>query len=92
VHILFYVVIFSMAASGIGLMILSDAGAVLFRGADAILPNFYDYLPRVPHGIGARGMVALLALHIGAALYHHFIKKDGLIGRIGFQVRQDKAS
>lgn len=84
VHVLFYVVIFGMAASGIGMMILSGAGSILFFGSDAPLPDFRDYLPRVPHGIGARVMIALLVLHIGAALYHHFIKKDGLIWRMWF--------
>ena len=83
-HVLFYVVIFGMAASGIGMMLLSGAAAVLFGGAEGALPNFWDYAPRVPHGIGARAMVALLVLHVGAALYHHFILKDGLIRRMWF--------
>lgn len=63
---------------------LSGAGQSLFSGASASLPDFHDYAPRLPHGLGARFMVALLFLHIGAALYHHFIKKDGLIGRMWF--------
>lgn len=84
VHFLFYIVIFGMAASGIGMMILSGAGSILFGGSDTPLPDFWNYLPRIPHGIGARVMVALLVLHVGAALYHHFIKKDGLIWRMWF--------
>ncbi|MDW3096969.1 MAG: cytochrome b/b6 domain-containing protein [Alphaproteobacteria bacterium] len=84
VHVLFYVVILGMAASGIGMVVLSGAGQSLFAGASASLPDFHDYAPRLPHGLGARFMVALLFLHIGAALYHHFIKKDGLIGRMWF--------
>ena len=84
VHVLFYVVIFGMAASGIGMMLLSGAAEVLFGGAEGALPSFWDYAPRVPHGFGARAMVALLVLHVGAALYHHFILKDGLIRRMWF--------
>lgn len=84
VHVIFYIVIFGMAASGIGLIALSGAGAVLFGGGDGTLPNFHDYLPRTPHGIGARLMVLLIVAHAGAALYHHFIKKDGLIWRMWF--------
>lgn len=84
VHLLFYVVILGMAASGIGLFILSGAGPILFAGAEAPLPDFQNFPPRVPHGLGARLMVALLAFHAGAALYHHFIKKDGLLGRMWF--------
>ncbi len=84
VHLLFYIVIFGMAASGIGMMVLSGIGAILFGGLDAPLPDLWDYGPRIPHGIGARVMAALLILHIGAALYHQFIKKDGLIARMWF--------
>lgn len=85
VHVMFYIVILGMTASGIGIMILSGAGNILFGGLEGPLPNFWDYLPRVPHGIGARAMVVLLALHIGAALYHHFVKKDGLIWRMWYR-------
>ena len=84
VHILFYVVIIGMASSGIGMMALSGAGAILFEGSGAALPNFHDFLPRVPHGIGARLMVALLILHAGAALYHQFVKRDGLLTRMWY--------
>ncbi len=84
VHLLFYIVILGMAASGIGMMVLSGAGAVLFAGAEGPLPDFWDYKPRVPHGLGARLMVAAFVLHTGAALYHHFVKKDGLLKRIWY--------
>ena len=84
-HFLFYVVILGMAASGIGMMILSGAGPIIFSGSTETLPDFWEFLPRTPHGIGARVMIALLVLHVGAAIYHHFIKKDGLIGRMWFK-------
>jgi cytochrome b561 len=84
VHILFYVIILGMAASGIGMFVLSGAGPIVFGGADAVLPDFWNYPPRIPHAIGARVLVALLVLHIGAAFYHHFALKDGLLRRIWF--------
>ncbi|MBM3529390.1 MAG: hypothetical protein FJX62_14970 [Alphaproteobacteria bacterium] len=31
-----------------------------------------------------RVLVALLALHVGAALYHHFVRRDGLLRRMWF--------
>ena len=71
VHILFYIVILGMIASGIGMIALSTgAGPVIF-GGEGTLPDFWKYPPRVPHGIGARLLLALLVLHTGAALYHH---------------------
>jgi len=84
VHALFYVVILGMGASGIGLFVLSGAGDIVLGASAGPLPDFADYPPRVPHGLGARLMVALFVLHAGAALYHHFIKKDGLIWRMWF--------
>lgn len=84
VHALFYIVILGMAASGIGMFVLSGAGPILFAGAEGQLPDFDKYAPRGPHGIGARVMVALFVLHAGAALYHHFVLKDGLLARMWF--------
>ncbi len=84
VHILFYFVILGMVASGIGMMLLSGAGPILFDGSTAALPNFWDYKPRLPHGIGGRALVALFVVHVGAALYHHFILRDSLLKRMWF--------
>ncbi len=83
VHGLFYLAIFGMVASGLAMMALSGAGPVVFGGADGPLPDFRDYLPRLPHGIGARLMLALMALHVGAALHHQFVRRDRLLARIG---------
>lgn len=83
VHVLFYVVILGMAASGIGMMLLSGAGAVLFGAGGGTLPDFWDYTPRIPHGLGARVFVALLVLHVGGALYHQFVRGDRLLARMG---------
>ncbi len=84
VHVLFYIVIIGMVASGIGMMVASGAGEILSGAVDAPLPDFSKVLPRAPHGLGARLMVGLLVFHAGAALYHHFIKKDGLIWRMWY--------
>ncbi len=84
VHFLFYVVILGMAASGIGMMVLSGAGPIIFGDEASTLPDFRDYLPRIPHGLGARLILALFVVHAGAALYHHTFKKDGLLGRMWF--------
>ncbi|WP_136658151.1 cytochrome b/b6 domain-containing protein [Nitratireductor sp. XY-223] len=84
VHVLFYVVILGMTASGIGMLFLSGAAPLIFEGTAANLPDFDLYPPRRAHGFGARLMIALFVLHTGAALYHHFLKKDGLMQRMWF--------
>jgi cytochrome b561 len=84
VHVLFYIVILGMIASGIGMMALSGAAPLIFGGDGALLPDFSKYPPRLPHGIGARLLLGLLVLHVGAALYHHFVRHDGLLWRMWF--------
>ena len=84
IHVAFYVIILGMAASGIGMMVLSGAGPIIFGGAQGVLPDFHSYLPRTPHGLGARLMSILLILHAGAALYHHFIRRDITLKRMWF--------
>lgn len=79
-HILLYAIPIGMAASGIGLVALSGAGPPIFAGGT--LPNFGDFGPRIPHGIGARLMVLLVTLHVAAALYHQFVRGDGLLRRM----------
>ncbi|MEM6986396.1 MAG: cytochrome b/b6 domain-containing protein [Pseudomonadota bacterium] len=84
VHVLLYVVMLGMGASGIGMLVLSGAGDSLFGGASAPLPDFWQYAPRRPHGLGARILVALIVLHVGAALYHQMVLRDGLLRRMWF--------
>lgn len=90
VHLLFYGVIILMAASGIGMMVLSGAGEILFSNSPNKLPDFNEFLPRIPHGIGARAFIALLIAHIGAALFHHFVIKDGLISKMWYSKKEGR--
>lgn len=81
VHRLLYLVIVLLGASGIALMALSGAGEVLAGNAVG-LPDFNDYSPRAVHGIAARLLIALTVLHVVAALYHQFVRKDGTLSRM----------
>lgn len=83
VHGLFYAVILIMGASGIAMLALSGAAAMLFAGAPGALPDFGIYAPRAPHGLGAWLMMALIAVHVGAALHHQFVRHDRVLGRMG---------
>ena len=84
VHLLFYVVVIGMVASGIGMMVLSGAAQSIFGGQNTALPDFSKLPPRILHGIGAQLLVFLVVFHAGAALYHHFIRRDGLLRRMWF--------
>lgn len=81
VHGLLYAVILLMVASGLAMMALSGAPDILMNGGT--LPDFNQYAPRIPHGLGAWTLMALIAAHVGAALYHQFALRDRLLGRMG---------
>lgn len=83
VHYGLYAVILVMVASGIGTLVLTGANLQLFGSAPLPLPDFSLAAPMTTHGIVARVLIALLIGHIGAALYHQFIKRDRLLARMG---------
>lgn len=81
VHIGIYLVILLLAASGVATLVLSGALPAIIAGTT--LPDFETVLPRLVHGVASRVMLGLLALHIGAALYHQFVRRDRLLARMG---------
>lgn len=83
VHFLLYLFLIGMAVSGLGLFQMANLPAV-FSGAAPYPANFFDYLPRMGHGLLSWLVLALVALHFGAAMFHQFIKKDNLLGRMWF--------
>ena len=83
VHFMLYLLLIGMALSGLGLFQLANLPAV-FSGAQPYPQNFFDYLPRAGHGLTSWLLLALVLLHFGAALYHQFIRKDYLLGRMWF--------
>lgn len=81
VHALAYVFIIGLAATGIATNIMGGVIPALASGAP--IPDLDDVVPLDIHGALARLFMALLVIHVGAALYHHFIRRDGLLARMG---------
>lgn len=82
-HILLYVLMLGMVLSGMGLFQLANLPAV-FSGAAPYPTNFFEFPPRAGHGLSSWLLLALVALHFGAAMFHQFIKKDNLLARMWF--------
>ena len=83
VHVLFYVVLLVLGASGIGTMALSGAGEFIFERGVAPPPGIFDDVaPRMVHGLLARLLIVLLVLHIGAVVMHQFHKRDRTLARM----------
>ena len=81
VHLGLYALLALMAVSGITTMVLSGAMPILLAGGP--VPDFSELGPRLAHGAMSKLLLVLLVLHVGAALYHQFIRRDNLMTRMG---------
>lgn len=79
-HVLIYAFIIALALTGVGTNVIGGVADALSTGAP--IPPL-DHLPvRRGHGLLAWCFILLLALHIAAALYHHFIRRDRTVARM----------
>jgi cytochrome b561 len=91
-HWLLYIGLFGMGLSGLGIAFMSGILPWLV-GGQASFPagGFYAFSPRIGHQYVALGLLALIGLHVAAALYHQLIRKDGLFSRMGFGKKEEHA-
>ncbi|MEE9445549.1 MAG: cytochrome b/b6 domain-containing protein [Cocleimonas sp.] len=84
-HYVLYLLVFAMAGSGIAMSIQAGLPDIVFGGSGAVVPESLESLtPRIAHGIISKVLFLTIILHVLAALYHQFIRKDGLLGRMWF--------
>jgi cytochrome b561 len=83
VHFLLYFVVIGMLISGMGIAAQANLPAV-FRGEIPVPENFFVFLPRQGHGLLFSILFLLILLHVGAAFFHQFIKKDNLLSRMWY--------
>lgn len=84
----FYALIAGMVLTGFATALSGGLFPIVYGGAAETLPPELATMPtRVAHGVIATALVALIALHIAAALYHQFVLKDGLLRRMWFGKR-----
>jgi len=87
-HYGFYFLIFAMAGTGLATAVLAGLFPIVYGGSGAPLPPSFQAFPtRNAHAVIAGTVVALLALHISAALFHQFVRNDGLFRRLWFGKR-----
>jgi len=88
VHFLLYVCVLSMVSTGLGLAISSGAFEIAFGGGSGSLPADFDaFPPKQGHELFAACIALLVLIHFCAAMYHKFVLKDGLLGRMWFGKR-----
>ncbi|KNZ33342.1 MAG: cytochrome B561 [Methylibium sp. NZG] len=86
-HWALYLLVLLMAGSGIAMSVLAGLPGIVFGGVGTLPVNFDALPPRAVHGIVAKLLMLFIALHIAAALYHQFVRRDGLLRRMGFGPR-----
>ena len=85
-HLLLYALFFIVPL--LGWAYSSAAGFPIVVFGLIPLPDFVPVSPALAdtlkplHGLAAYALAALVALHVGAALKHHFIDRDGLMIRM----------
>src|SRR5258708_33522773 len=73
-----------MVGSGYAPEIQAGLNKVVFKHAGEPLPESFEIYPSfVAHGYIALLLAGFIILHVLAALYHHFVRKDGLLRRKG---------
>jgi len=88
VHAALYVAALAMAASGLALAVQAGLPAIVFGDADRPLPaSLHKLAAREVHAVIGTILISLVALHAAAALYHHFVRRDGLLARMWFGTR-----
>ena len=86
VHLLLYLLVLGMLVSGLGISVQANLMAV-YQGQAALPDDFRVFPPRIGHGLTYSILFIVILLHIGAALYHQFIRRDNLLGRMWFGKR-----
>lgn len=84
VHALLYVTVIAMASTGLGTLGMSGALPVVFGEPGSLPADFWAFPPRQGHAFFARLLLVLIALHVAGAIYHQFVRRDGLLGRMWF--------
>jgi cytochrome b561 len=82
VHGLLYLAPLALAASGFALLVMSGANRIVFGGGQAPLPDLTRFALFRGHVAMAIALLALVAAHVGAALYHQFVARDNLLARM----------
>lgn len=84
-HWALYALVFAMLMTGIGMAALGGLWPLL-SGAPAPLPDFATLPPQAGHALFARALIALLALHVLATLWHA-ICGEKVMRRMSFGTR-----
>lgn len=84
VHVAMYILVSCMLLSGVMMAVEADLVTVVFEGVGVLPKDFSSYWSRATHGVAAIGLLICIVLHVAAALFHQFYRRDGLLSRMWF--------
>jgi cytochrome b561 len=85
-HYGLYALVILMAASGFAIAVSAGLPDIVFGGSGKPLPeSFAAYPARTVHGIVGSLLAFLVLVHVIAALWHQFVRRDGLLRRMSFR-------
>lgn len=82
VHHLLYTLTVLTVLAGLTLAFSADLFAILFSHSGTLPKDYEDYVAHDIHGLLANGLMAVIALHVAAALHHQFMLKDNIMARM----------
>jgi cytochrome b561 len=88
-----YGLIILLVATGVATALLARLPSIVWHGDAARLPTRFTIFPTfIAHAIFAELLALLSIIHVGAALFHHFVKKDRLLSAMSFGPRREGAA
>lgn len=81
-HWALYLLVFAMVVSGGAMAASLGLPAVVFGGQGTLPPDFHVSAARAAHGWLSAFLAMLILLHVAAALFHQFVRRDGLLSRM----------
>lgn len=84
---LMYTLTVLIVVSGLALAFSAHLFSILYGHAGALPKDFEDFTSHDLHGWLVNGLLAVVALHVAAALQHQFVLKDNILSRISLFAR-----
>jgi cytochrome b561 len=85
VHHLLYTLTVLVIVAGLALAYAADLFSILFAHVGTLPKDFEDYTSHEIHDFLANALLAVIALHVAAALQHQFILKDNIMARMSLK-------
>src|SRR5215470_9757113 len=77
-----YLLVITMALSGLAMALQTGILSLIVGAHPGIPPDFWVFPVRSVHYLISRLLVGLITLHLAGALFHTFIRRDGLLRRM----------